>query len=136
MDPKRTCRVCSGFIDWEIIMKRLLFLAAVPLALGAAACSQNAQNETAEAGNAIAADTEATTRNAVSDVDAATDQAFGSAERSLDNAGERIDAAADRTGDRLDAGADRAGAAISNGADRAADATGNALERAGRSLKD
>ena len=51
-------------------MKRLLILAA-PVAIGLAACSPNAQNETAEAGNAIAADTAATTRNAVSDVDAA-----------------------------------------------------------------
>jgi phage-related minor tail protein len=115
-------------------MKRLLILAAPPLLLatvGLAACSQNTQNETAEAANSIAADTEATTRNAVRDVDAATDQAFGSAERHLDNAGDHLDNAADRTDDSLD----RAGDAISNGADRAANATGDALERAGRSLK-
>ncbi|WP_137899119.1 hypothetical protein [Sphingomonas sp. 2SG] len=111
-------------------MKRLLILAA-PLAVGLAACSQNAQNETADAANAIAADTEATTRNAVSDVDVATDRAFGSAERHIDNAGDHLDNAAAHADDRLD----RAGDAISNGADRAADATGNALERAGRSLK-
>ena len=96
-------------------MKRFVMAGlAVVAATGIAACSQNAQNESAEAGNAMAADTEATTDNAVNDVDAATDQALGSAEAGLDNAGD----------------------AIARGADDAADATGNALVDAGNAVRD
>lgn len=102
-------------------MKALFAAGAAALVL--AACSPNTRNETAEAGNALAADTGATTRNAVDDVDAATD-------RALDDAG----AAMDNSGARLEAGADRAGAAIENGADRAADATGTALRDAGNRI--
>ena len=53
-------------------MKRLFTTGLIAAtALGLAACSERAQNETAEAGNAIAADTAATTSNAAGDVDAA-----------------------------------------------------------------
>ncbi|WP_375420949.1 hypothetical protein [uncultured Sphingomonas sp.] len=114
-------------------MKRFLIPAIAALAL--AGCSQKSQNESAEAGDAIAADANATTRNAVQDVDAASDAALGSAEATMDNSGARIEAGAERTGDRIEAGADRAGAAIDKGADRAVDATGNFLEKAGRELK-
>lgn len=109
-------------------MKKLIVpapLLALGAALALAACSQNAQNESAEAGNALAADTEATTANAVTDVDAATDNALGSAEREADQAGASIENATDD-----------AGAAIANGADAVADATGNTLSRAGAALKD
>ncbi|VXC89580.1 hypothetical protein [Sphingomonas sp. 8AM] len=96
-------------------MKRLFTTGLIAAtALGLAACSQHAQNQTAEAGNAIAADTTATTSNAVNDVDAATDRALDKAENSLD-----------RTGD-----------ALKNSGDRAADATGNAMVRAGEDLRD
>jgi hypothetical protein len=106
-------------------MKIILLPVLAAAALGIAGCSQNAQNETAEAGNAIAADTAATTDNAVGDVDAATD-------RSLDRAG----AAMDNAGADAEAGADRAGQSIANGADRAADATGEALQSAGNAIRD
>jgi hypothetical protein len=101
-------------------MKLLPVIAAAALA----ACSPNTADETAQAGNAIAADASATTANAVDDVDAATD-------RALDDAGTAIDNA----GTRLESGADRAGAAISNGADRAADATGAAMRDAGNRIE-
>ena len=56
---------------------------ALPLglvaALGVAACSEKAQDESAEAANAIAADADATTDKAVNDIDAASDEAFGAA---------------------------------------------------------
>lgn len=96
-------------------MKRLFTTGLIAAtALGLAACSERAQNESAEAGNAIAADTAATTSNAVNDVDAATDRALDKAENSLDRAGE----------------------ALKNSGDRAADATGNAMVRAGEDLRD
>ncbi|HVF95400.1 MAG TPA: hypothetical protein VM900_13890 [Sphingomonas sp.] len=104
-------------------MKRYLIPAVVALALSA--CGQQAQNETAEAGESIAADANATTRNAIQDVDAASDAALGSAEASMDNSGARFEAGARRTGD-----------ALANSADLAADEAGNVLERAGASLKD
>ena len=103
-------------------MKAILAAAAT---LGLAACSPAARDETAEAGNAIAADASATTANAVSDVDAATDRALDSAGASMDNAGAS-----------MEAGAERTGAAIENGADRAADATGRTLRDAGNAVED
>ncbi|MCC2979899.1 MULTISPECIES: hypothetical protein [unclassified Sphingomonas] len=106
-------------------MKFFAIAAGLATAAALGACSPKAQNETAEAANAVGSDVSATTENAVDDVDAATDEALGSAEATLDNAG----AKAER-------GADRAGNAISNSADRAADATGEALTDAGNSLKD
>ncbi|MBA4048097.1 MAG: hypothetical protein C0476_06095 [Sphingomonas sp.] len=57
------------------------------------ACSPAARNETAEAGEAIAADANATMREAVSDIDAASDKAFGAAENAIDSVGNSIDAA-------------------------------------------
>jgi hypothetical protein len=102
-------------------MKVIFATGAAALAL--AACSPDTRNESAEAGNAIAADTGATTRNAVDDVDAATDRALGDAGAAMDNSGARIEA-----------GADRAGVAIEKGADRAAAATGEALRDAGNRI--
>lgn len=94
-------------------MKRIATTFVLATAAALAACSPSAQNETAEAGNAIGADVSATTENAINDVDAATDDALGSAEATMDNAGESIE----------------------NGTDRAAEATGEALTDAGNSLK-
>lgn len=105
-------------------MKRITTTILLATAAALAACSPTAQNESAEAANAIGSDVRATTSNAINDVDAATDQALGSAETKLDNAG--VD---------LQRGADRAGAAIGNTADRAAHATGEALTDVGNSLK-
>jgi hypothetical protein len=152
-DRKRFIRVRLRYgpgIRWstrryprECIRMKKFLIPALALTAGLAACSNNAQDQTAQAANAIAADASATTENAVDDVSAASDRALGSAERSLDNAGAKLDNAtdnldvkADRAGDRIEAGADRAGASIANGADRAADATGNALTRAGNAIKD
>ena len=103
-------------------MKRPTLLAAGVLAIGSlAACSQNTRDQTAQAGNSIA-----------SDVDATVDNAADRAGPALDRAGEHLSNA----GASVEAGADRAGDAIANGADRAADATGNLLVKAGKKLKD
>ncbi|RYZ38810.1 MAG: hypothetical protein EOO71_22435 [Myxococcaceae bacterium] len=60
-------------------MKKLTALAlAVVAAVGLSACSQNAQDQTAQAGNAIAADVSATTSNAGDRIEAGTDHAAGS----------------------------------------------------------
>ena len=95
-------------------MKRFLLSFATAAALIATAgCSSKAQNDTAEAADSIAADANATTRNAVNDVDAASDRALGAAQSSMDNMG----------------------AKLSHDADKASDATGNALVKAGDALK-
>lgn len=83
-------------------MKTLAILPlAVLAALGLAACSPKAQNETAEAANTIAADANATAAEAVED----TDAALGAAESRIDNAGavlhDKADRAADKTGAAL-----------------------------------
>ncbi len=94
-------------------MKRIATVALIATAAALAACSPSAQNETAEAGNAIGSDISATTENAINDVDAATDSALGSAEATMDNAGQSIE----------------------NSTDRAAAATGEALTDAGNAMK-
>lgn len=78
-------------------------------ALGLAACSDKAQNEAAEAANAVGTDIENTADAAVDTVDNALDGA-GNA---MDNAGE----------------------ATENAAEGAANATGNALTEAGNEVK-
>lgn len=60
----------------------LVFAATITLG----GCSTEARNETAEAAEAITADTNATMGEAVGDVDAATAQAFGQAESAMTNA--------------------------------------------------
>ncbi len=80
-------------------MKKAFILATTAAAaLGLAACSENAQDQTAQAANAVASDVETTTGEAVDDLDAATDSALGSAERGLDEMGESIENGADATG--------------------------------------
>jgi len=80
-------------------MKKAFILATTAAAaLGLAACSDNAQQESAEAANAIAADTEATMGEAADDLEAATDSALGSAEAGIDQAGQSIENGADATG--------------------------------------
>lgn len=65
-------------------MKTLTILPlAILAALGLAACSPKAQNETAEAANAIAGDANATAAKAIDD----TDAALGAAASRIDNAG-------------------------------------------------
>jgi hypothetical protein len=93
------------------IMKKtfvLLFAASVSLA----ACSQRAQDESAQAVDTTAADANATMRTAANSTEAAADKAFGSAEATLDNAGD----------------------AIGNAADKAKDKTGQALKDAGNTV--
>ncbi|MEN2784996.1 hypothetical protein ACFOKI_14810 [Sphingomonas qilianensis] len=90
-----------------------------PVLIGAvaamlAACSPAAQNETAQAGDQIAADANATFGEAINDTDAAADRAFGSAEATMDNSA----------------------ATLGNAADDAADATGAALKDAGNAIED
>ncbi len=71
-------------------------------ALGLAACSPNAQNESAEAAEAITADANATMSEAINDTDAAADQAFGAAENAIDRAGVKIGNVADAAGNEID----------------------------------
>lgn len=78
--------------------KAFMLTAAAAAALGLAACSDNAQDETAEAANAIATDVSTTTGEAVDDLDAATGSALGSAEAGIDQAGQSIENGADATG--------------------------------------
>ena len=94
-------------------MRKTVFALTASAAFALAGCSQHAQNETAEAGEAVAADANATAQAATNDVDAAADAALGSAEQSIDGAGR----------------------AVANGSARAADATGNAMIDAGHALK-
>lgn len=81
--------------------------------LGLVACSDNAQNESAEAANAVSTDVETTTDEAIGSIDAATDNALADVEAAAENAG----------------------ATLENGAEAAADATGNALIEAGEEVK-
>ena len=83
-------------------MKTARILPLIALAtLGLAACSPTAQNEAAEATDAVAADANATGAEAAED----TDAALGAAESRIDNVGDVIgnttDDVADRTGTAL-----------------------------------
>ncbi|MBX9858775.1 MAG: hypothetical protein K2Y20_04185 [Sphingomonas sp.] len=69
-------------------MKKLAALLALPLAIGLAACSPKAQNETADA---ITADANATMSEATKDVDAAGDRALGGMDNAVDTVGNTID---------------------------------------------
>lgn len=77
-------------------MKTVFAVTAAAIAMLLAGCSPTAQNETAEAAEAIAADANATMREAVSDLDAASDKAFGAAENAIDSVGNTIDTATDK----------------------------------------
>ena len=94
--------------------KFLIASIAFAAALGLAACSPKAQNETAEAADTIAADANATMSEAAGDTEAAADRALGAAETSIDNAGN----------------------AVGNAADSTLDATGNTLKKVGRDIED
>ena len=87
-------------------MKRALLPLTAIAALGLAACSEQAQNETAEAANAIGADANATMGEAVQDVEAATDRALGAAENAADDLGNAIDSGADKAGNAVEAAGD------------------------------
>ena len=90
-------------------------------AVSVSACSDNAQQESSEAANAIGSDVERT-----------GEEAAAATERTAEEAG----AAADRAAERAGAAADRVGRDISEGADAAADATGRALENTGQAIRD
>ncbi|WP_448500975.1 hypothetical protein [Sphingomonas sp.] len=94
--------------------KSTLLPLALVAAFGLAACSENAQNETSEAADAVAADMNSTMSEAAADVDAATDSALQSAENAID----------------------RTGQSIENGADRAAAESAEARREAGRELEE
>ena len=66
---------------------RLAAALAIAALSALAACSPKAQNETAEAAEAIGADANATMSEAVSDVDAAADRAIGGADNAIDATG-------------------------------------------------
>lgn len=72
-------------------MKKLAALLVVAAAIGLAACSPKAQNETAEAADAITADANATMSEATKDVDAAGDRALGGMDNAVDAVGNTID---------------------------------------------
>ena len=84
-------------------MKNLIRYALLATAsIGVAACSPTAQNETAEAAEAITADANATMSEAVKDTEAAADQAFGAAENAIDSAGVKIGNVADATENEIE----------------------------------
>ena len=87
-------------------MKKILLPLAAVATLGLAACSDNAQNETAEAAEAVGADVNATMGEAAADVEAATEGAIDSAENAADRAGAAIESGADRAGNAADAAGD------------------------------
>lgn len=87
-------------------MKRALLPLAAIAVLGLAACSDKAQNEAAEAVNAIGADVNATMGEAVQDVQSATEGALGTAENAADSIGNTVSAGADKVGNAVDAAGD------------------------------
>lgn len=87
-------------------MKRALLPVAAVAALGLAACSDKAQNEAAEAANAIGADANATMGEAVQDVQDATESALGTAENAADSLGNTVSEGADKVGNAVEAAGD------------------------------
>ena len=88
-------------------MKTLMILAVtLSASIGLTACSQQAQEQSAQAGNAIAADVRATTSNAADRIDASTS-----------NAGDRIEAGADHVADQASDHLSNAGKGIEASAD-------------------
>ena len=87
-------------------MKRVLLPLAAVAALGLAACSDKAQNEAAEAANAIGADANAVMGEAQQDVEAATESALGTAENAADSIGNTFSEGADKVGNAVDAAGD------------------------------
>lgn len=87
-------------------MKRALLPLAAVAALGLAACSDRAQNEAAEAANAIGADANATMGEAVQDVQDATESALGTAENAADSLGNTVSAGVDKVGNAVEAAGD------------------------------
>ena len=71
-------------------------LLALPVAICLAACSPKAQNETAEAADAITADANAAMSEAAADVDAAGDRALGGMDNATDSVGNSIDDATEK----------------------------------------
>jgi hypothetical protein len=87
-------------------MKRFLVPAAAFAALALTACSEKAQNETAEAAEQIGADANATMGEAAQDVEEATDAALGTAENATDKVGAAIGEGVDKAGNAVDAAGD------------------------------
>lgn len=85
-------------------MKKLAARFALALAIGLAACSPTAQNETAEAADAITADANATMSEATRDVDAASDRALGGLDNAVDTVGNTIDDATAKGKDKASQG--------------------------------
>ena len=113
-------------------MKKTIALVTVlTVAMGLAACSPKAQNETAEAGNAVLSDVNATAAGAVDTVDAATDNAIDAPENSMDRMGTAADNAADKAARAAGTAADRMKAATGE----AMTDTGNAMKAAGEDVK-
>lgn len=83
----------------KIVTKFALLATA---AIGVAACSPTAQNETSEAAEAITADANATMSEAINDTEAAADQAFGAAENAIDSASVKIGNVADAAGNEIE----------------------------------
>jgi hypothetical protein len=103
----------------ESHMKKLITFAAVTaLAIGVAACSPKAKDESGEAANAMMSDINATAADAVNSVDAATDNAMGSIGSAADAAGNKVESAADKMKAATGAAMEKAGNEVSEaGAD-------------------
>lgn len=81
--------------------KALLISVATSAALALSACGESAKNETAEASEAMAGDTN-TMGEAVNDLAAAEDAAFDSAQNSYDTVANTTSEAADEAADEVD----------------------------------
>lgn len=106
--PPLPATICAGrysIQEGKPMKKTIALVAVLAASMGLAACSPKAANETAEAGNAMMSDVNATTADAMNTVDAATDNAMGAIENTADAAGNKIESAADKmkaaTGDAM-----------------------------------
>jgi hypothetical protein len=98
--------------------KSITFAAVTALAIGLAACSPKAKDESAEAANAMMSDMNATAADAINSVDAATDNAMGSIGNAADAAGNKVESAADKMKAATGAAMETAGNEVSEaGAD-------------------
>ena len=115
----------SFYRQRESHMKKTIALVTVLAAtMSLAACSPKAANETAEAGNAMMSDMNATTADAMNTVDAATDNAMGAIGNATENATGAIANTADTAADKMKAAT---GDAMS--------AAGNKMEAVGDAMK-
>ena len=80
-------------------MKKVVIATAAVLALGLAACQDNAADNNASAVNTVENEAEADVNAAADNTAAAADQALNAADNAVENAGEAIENAAEAVSD-------------------------------------